>query len=80
MKKGMPKLSFGFFKDGLKINSKTFHPLNLSLKDLKLESDREYAPIDPMELIESMSNINLEGAAKADKIKTLKTILGKVNP
>lgn len=80
MAKGIPKLNLGFFDDGFKINSKKFHPLNMSLSDIKLESDKEYKSVDPMELLDSFSEMKLEGAAKTDKIKALKGMLGKINP
>ncbi len=81
MKNGTPKLNLGFFKDGLKINSKQFHPLNMSFgKNLKLESDRAIKSIDPMELLETLDSLNVENATKSEKINVLKTMLEKINP
>lgn len=81
MKKGTPKLNLGFFKDGLKINSKQFHPLNMSFgKDLKLESDKTFKAVDPMDLLETLDSLNVENASKSEKINVLKTMLDKINP
>ncbi|MGI6777676.1 MAG: hypothetical protein ACOX7R_06510 [Acetivibrionales bacterium] len=80
MGREIPKMSLGFFKDGLRINSKKFHPLNTSIKGLKLESDRNYKPIDAMDILSSLSSINTGKSTKLDKVNTLKTVLDKVSP
>jgi len=77
---GAPNLTFGFNKDGLTINGKKFHPLNLSFKGLKLESDREFKPVDPVNIIESLTSLNTRDATDAGKINALKTIIKLTNP
>lgn len=79
MKQGVPKLNFGFYKDGFRINSRQFHPLNMSINGLKLESDREYKAIDPIDLVESFSSLNIEDATRLDRVKALKEMLKKIN-
>lgn len=73
-------ISFGFNKDGLTINGKKFHPLNFSYKGLKLESDKEYAPIDPINILESLTSLDTRDASDTGKINSLKTIVKMVNP
>lgn len=77
---GAPNLTFGFNKDGLTINGKKFHPLNLSFKGLKLESDREFKPVDPVNIIESLTSLNTRDATDAGKTNALKTIIKLTNP
>lgn len=79
MKKGVPKINLGFYKDGFKINSKQFHPLNMSIKGLKLECDKEYKPVDPLDLLESLNSVDVRDATKVDKIASLKAMLEKAN-
>lgn len=78
MKKGMPKITLGFFKDGLRINSKQFHPLNMSVNGISMESDKKFKSIDPMELFETFETLKVDDATKPEKIKTLKTMLQKL--
>jgi len=77
---GTPNLTFGFNRDGLTINGKKFHPLNLSFKGLKLESDREYAPIDPINILTSLTSLDTRDATDAGKINTLKAMIKLANP
>ncbi len=79
MKKGTPHFNLGFFKDGLRINSRQFHPLNMSINGIKMETDREFKTVDPMDLLESFETMKVEDASKSDKIKALKTMLQKLD-
>ena len=80
MKRQLPKLTFGFSKEGFLINSKKFHPLNMDLGGVKLESDVDYKPPQAVDLLETFSSIDVDNASKAQKINALKTILEKVTP
>lgn len=80
LKRQLPKLTFGFNKDGFEINSKKFHPLNMDLGGVKLESDVDYKPPKAMDLLEAFSSLDVDNATKAQKINALKTILDKVTP
>ncbi|HHV99375.1 MAG TPA: hypothetical protein GXX36_07350 [Clostridiaceae bacterium] len=77
---GAPNLSFGFNKNGFTINGKKFHPLNMSFKGLKLESDRELAPVDPIDILNTLTSLNTRDATDAGKINALKTIIKLTNP
>ncbi len=50
LKKALPKIALRFFKDGLKINSKQFNPLNMSICCFKMETDKEFKAVDPIDL------------------------------
>lgn len=76
----IPKLNLGFFKDGLRINSKKFDPLNMSFKGIKLESDKERKKADATDILEGLTSIDVTSAGSSDKVKVLKSMLAKVIP
>ena len=71
------KLKVGFSKDGLKLNSKEFNPLNLPLKGVGLESD---IPLNPpkAEILSVFQQPNIRSANRMQGIDILKTMLEKV--
>jgi len=78
--KNIPKFTLGFGKDGLKINNKKFHPLNVSVHGIAVESDKEYKPVDAGNLLDSLISLrNVRSDDDAGKVNVLKTLLDKVN-
>lgn len=68
-------MKIGFSKDGLKLNSKKFHPLNMAFKGFEMESDINADPINPAEILGVFESITSNDAAKMDKINILKKML-----
>lgn len=78
-KKNFAKIfNFGFHKDGLTINGKDFHPLNWSYNGISMESDVSTKPVNAMDLLETLTSVNVEQATKLDKLQALKTMVNKI--
>ncbi len=72
------KLKVGFSKDGLKLNSKEFNPLNLPLKGVGLESDIPLNPPKAEDILSVFQQPNIRSANRMQGIDILKTMLEKV--
>ncbi|WP_066501017.1 hypothetical protein [Abyssisolibacter fermentans] len=72
-------MKIGFYKDGLKVNSKKFNPLNVAFKGHKLETDKEYKPLEASEVLETFRSISGQRNTRQDKINALKQMIDKMN-
>ncbi|MCR2042849.1 hypothetical protein [Anaerosalibacter massiliensis] len=70
-------MKIGFSKDGLTFNSKKFHPLNLPLKGISLESDIPLNPTSATEILTAFQEVKPENASKSEKIQLLKSMVDK---
>jgi len=74
------QLKLGFSRDGLTLNSKPFDPLNLSVNNHGIESDRSVNTIDAFDILETLASVkdSEKRADKSDGIEALKTLMQKV--
>jgi len=71
------KLKIGFSKDGLRLNSKKFNPLNFKINGVELESDIPLNPPNANEILSVFQQPNLRNANKMQGIDILKSIIEK---
>ncbi|MBW4828867.1 MAG: hypothetical protein KZY61_14030 [Clostridiaceae bacterium] len=70
-------MKIGFSKNGLTFNSKKFHPLNLPLKGVGLESDIPLEPTNSTEILTAFEEVKPKNSSKLEKIQLLKSIVDK---
>jgi len=71
-------VKIGFSKDGLKLNSKKFHPLNFSTKNVTLESDIPVNNVNAIDILSAFQRPDIRSASKEDGIELLKEMLSKI--
>lgn len=71
-------MKIGFSKDGLTFNSKKFHPLNFSTKNVTLESDIPVNNVNAADILSAFQRPNLRNVSREDGIEILKEMLNKI--
>ncbi len=71
------KLKIGFSKDGLRLNSKKFNPLNLPIKGVEIESDIPLTPPNAADILSVFQQPNIRSANKMQGIDILKSMIEK---
>lgn len=72
------RLKIGFSKDGLKLNSKKFNPLNIPLKSVSIESDIPVEPVSASNILSVFEQPNIREVDRTKGIEVLKNIIDKV--
>ncbi|MBZ2174249.1 hypothetical protein K8M07_03205 [Schnuerera sp. xch1] len=71
-------MKIGFSKDGLKLNSKKFNPLNIPLKGVSIESDIPVEPVSASNILSVFEQPNIREVDRTKGIEVLKSIIDKV--
>jgi len=74
---GGMKLKVGFSKNGLRLNSKEFNPLNLPLKGVGIESDIPLNPPNAEDILSVFQQPNIRSANRAQGVEILKSMIEK---
>lgn len=71
-------LKVGFSKDGLSINGKKFHPLNMPLKNVTIESGIPAEPPKAEDVLSVFQVPNIRNASREQGVEILKRMLEKM--
>lgn len=71
------RLKVGFSKDGLTLNSKKFHPLNMPLKGVQIESDIPVEPVNASEVLSVFQRPDIRSASRMEGIDILRQMIEK---
>lgn len=77
-----PNIKLGFLRDGLKINGKQFHPLNMKLQGIVLESEEEASLVDANRVLDSLnasSDVRVSKISKMNRIEILKDLINNTS-
>lgn len=72
-------LKVGFSKNGLMLNGKNFHPLNIPLKSLTLESDIPAEAPRAEEILAVFQKPNIRNVSREQGVELLRQMLEKLS-
>lgn len=72
-------LRIGFTKNGLTLNGKKFHPLNMNLKNMTLESDVPAEAPRAADILAVFQKPNIRNASREQGVEVLKEMLEKLS-
>lgn len=72
-------LKIGFSKEGLTLNGKKFHPLNMPLKSVSLESDVPVEVPKAEDILSVFSTPNIRNVSREQGVEVLRQMLEKMS-